>query len=326
VDIMSTNVGLGAIVMLLAGLFLAPVPASSAEEPLRTPLDSSSARDFMGNWALSIDFNGRPVEMGLKVVDLEGKVGATIDSQQQPEPLAIEDLSIDERGRLVMKYPLQFGQQSFNITLTAALGADGLEGTLEEASGLFNAAFTGQQATDDPEANQQRRRNRRAAGNQARLRFGSESVRVTFHPLKTDSDDFKQFGAMKDGEVFEFIGGRATKLMTDVNLKFADTVVETENAAPDYPGVYSLWLKRSADGWRLVFNEEADIWGTMYNPEANAVEIALAEGPAVETSDTFKVVLEESGNGGVLKLVWGDREWSAPFEVDAAAKTAAATS
>lgn len=318
--------GLKRVAMSALALLVMPFSALVAEEPIRTSLDSSGARSFLGDWAIAIDFNGRAMEFALKVVDLEGKVGATIDSQQQPEPLAIEDIAIDERGQMVLKYPLAFGQQSFNITLTAALVPDGLEGTLQEASGLFEAAFTGKPAVSDPEGDQQRRRNRRMSANQARLRFGSESVQINFHPLALNSDDHKRLQEIKDGEVFEFVGGRATKLLTDVNLKFAETVVEKENAAPDYPGVYSLWLKRSGDGWGLVFNEEADIWGTMYNEEATKAEIALTVGTAAEASDTFKVLLEESANGGVLKLVWGDQEWSAPFEVEeAAAKSAAAT-
>ncbi len=310
--------------MVLLGLLAVPI-AATAEEPIRTSLDSSGARSFMGPWTLSIDFNGRAMEFNLNVVDLEGKVGATIDSTQQPEPLAIEEIAIDERGQLVLKYPLQFGQQSFRITLTASAVPDGLEGTLKEESGLFEAAFTGAPKVDDPEGQQQQRRNRRMAQNQARLRFGSENVQINFHPLTLDSEDHKRLAAIKDGEVFEFVGGRATKLLTDVNMKFAEALVATENAAPDYPGVYSLWLKRAGDGWRLVFNEEADIWGTMHNAEADKAEIALTAGTAAEPSDTFKVLLVEAENGGVLKLVWGEQEWSAPFQVEAApAKSAAA--
>lgn len=311
--------------MLLLGLLAISV-STTAEEPIRTSLDSSGARNFMGPWTLSMEFNGRSMEFNLNVVDLEGKVGATIDSAQQPEPLAIEEITIDERGQLVLKYPLQFGQQSFRITLTAAAVPNGLEGTLKEESGLFEAAFTGVPKVNDPEGQQQQRRNRRMAQNQARLRFGRDNVQINFHPLTLGSEDYKRLEAVKDGEVFEFVGGRATKLFTDVNMKFAEATIATENAAPDYPGVYSLWLKRAGDGWRLVFNEEADIWGTMHNAEADKAEIALTAGTAAEPSDTFKVVLVEAENGGVLKLVWGDREWSAPFQVEApAAKSAAAT-
>ncbi len=323
---MKRHMGVAGIAIAMLGLVLVPACPTSAEDPIRTSLDSSGARNFMGKWTLSIDFNGRSMETNLNVVDLEGKVGATIDSPQQPEPSAIEDITINERGQMVMKYPLTFGQQSFKITLTAGLVPDGLEGTLVEESGLFEAAFVGKTAVGgDPEGEQQSRRNRRMAANQARLRFGSESVLISFHPLKLDSEDHKRLAEVKDGEVFEFVGGRATKLMTDVNMKFAEVLIETENAAPDYPGVYSLWLKRAPDGWRLVFNEEADIWGTMYNEAATKTEIKLAAGTAAEPSETFKVILEEKESGGVLKLVWGDQEWSAPFDVDAGeAKSAAA--
>ena len=323
---MKSGMSVLGIAVALLGLVLLPASRAASEEPIRTSLDSSGARNFMGNWNLAIDFNGRAMEFNLIVVDLEGKVGATIDSAQQPEPLAVEEISMDERGQLVLKYPLTFGQQSFKITLTAGLVPDGLEGTLVEESGLFEAAFVGKPNEEDPEAGQQRRRNRRMAANQARLRFGSDSVQINFHPLALDSEDHKRLTQIKDGEVFEFVGGRATKLMTDVNMKFADVVIEKENAAPNYPGVYSLWLKRSGDGWLLVFNEEADIWGTMYNEAATKTAIELTAGTAAEPSSTFKVLLEEKENGGVVKFVWGDQEWSAPFDVVAGeSKSAAAT-
>jgi hypothetical protein len=206
------------------------------------------------------------------------------------------------------------------------VAAEGLEGMFVEDSGLFKAPFKAASATgDDPEIRESRSRSRRAAANSARLRFGEDKVNVNFSPLTKDSEDFKRLEAVKDGEVFEYVGGRATKLMTDVDLKFAGAVVKKENAAPNYPGVYSLWLRKTGDGWELIFNNEADVWGTMYNAEANAATVKLEAGKAAEPSETFKVVLEQTEHGGVMHLIWGDQQWSVPFEVEGFTAQPAAT-
>ncbi len=160
----------------------------------------------------------------------------------------------------------------------------------------------------------------------ARLRIGSDNLRVSFSPLKSDSEDFKRLADVKEAEVFKFVGGRATKMFTDLDLQFADAIVKTENVAPDYPGVYSLWLKKTRDGWNLVFNEEADIWGTMHNPEADAVEIALRSGTAEEAAAAFKVELKQTDAGGQIRLMWGDHLWTADFAIAAEASRTAISS
>jgi len=298
-------------------LAAAIAPVAFAEEPVPTKLDSSEARDYINNWAVTIDMMGRQMNFNMNVVNLEGKVGATIDSEQLPEPTAIDDISIDDRGNMVLKYPLKFGQQEFRVTVTATPNADGLEGTFAEDSGLFSAPFTAVAAAgEDAEIRETRSRNRRMAANSARLRFGEERVNVNFHPLTTTTEDYKRLQEVKEGEVFEYVGGRATKLMTDVDMKFAQAVVKKENVAPDYPGVYSMWLRKTADGWNLIFNSEADVWGTMHNPEADAAEVKLEAGKAAAPAETFKVELEQTSNGGIVRILWGEMQWTAPFEVE----------
>lgn len=300
-------------VAIMAGL----APSAIAEEAVPTKLDSSEARDFLNKWTVTIDMMGRQMNFNMNVVNLEGKVGATIDSPQLPEPSAIDDISIDERGNMILKYPMKFGQQEFQITVTASPTPEGLEGTFAEDSGLFSAPFTATVAAgEDAEIRETRGRNRRMASNSARLRFGEDRVNVNFHPLATKDEDFKRLQDVKEGEIFEFVGGRATKLMTDVDMKFAQAVVKKENVAPDYPGVYSLWMRKTADGWNLVFNGEADVWGTMHNPETDAAEVALESGKAAAPAETFKVELEQTSNGGIVRILWGDMQWTAPFEVE----------
>ena len=92
-------------------------------------------------------------------------------------------------------------------------------------------------------------------------------------------------------------------------------IIETENAGKNYPGVYSLWLKKVGGGWNLVFNSESDIWGTMRKPSKDVAEIPLVLTKLSEEESRFVVDLEEEGDGGVLRLAWGPNEWKTKFSV-----------
>lgn len=299
-------------------LMVGVAPQAIAEDPIPTSLGTSLAQNFVGEWVMSMDMGGRSMSFTLVLKDVDGKLGGTLDAEMQPEPRAIDEMEMTDEGNLIMKYEMSFGSQSFKITIDAAIVEEGLAGTFVEASGLFEAKFTAAPKVADPEAEGQRRRSRgrRGAANMTRMRLdGGENLRIAFTPLKVDSEDHARLDDLADGEVFEYVGGRATKIFTEVDMIFPDGTVETENAAPRYPGVYSVWLKKTGDGWNLVFNEEADIWGTMHNAEADATEIALVAGKLDEPAATFKVELKKTDAGGQVRIMWGDTVWSADFEV-----------
>lgn len=308
---------------LTAALIPAFTP-SHAEDPIKTSLDASEARDYLGVWAVEMDMMGRTMNFTMTVVDLEGKAGASFDSERQAEPVAVEEMEMLEDGSLKLMYEMPFGAQTFKLSVVAELNDDGLEGLISEASGLFEAPFTAKEAFDDPETRVQRRRNRMIAATAANLRFEQDKVRVTFAPLKTDSKDYEHFQNLADDEVFEYVGGRAAKLLTDLDMHFGDTVVKKGNVHETYPGVYSLWLKKTGNGWKLVFNEEADVWGTMYNPEVTVAEVDMVESAAEEAVETHTVTMEKGDTEDIGKIIfqWGDKQYTAEFKVEMATESA----
>ncbi len=294
------------------GLLLAAAPTASAEDPVPTTLDASQAQDYIGTWVLSIDFQGTEIQIVLRVVDIDGKLGATLDSQQQPEPQAVADIVKTDEG-VTFKYTMSMGSSSFEMNIETRLEGDTLTGAIvETSSGLFSAPIKGQRASEDSIELVQ---GKRPSPTEAKLRFGDKQVRITFGNIPVDSEDHKRLLETKEGEIFSYEFSRATKLATDLDLQFGGTLIETENAAPNYPGVYSLWLRRTQDGWRLVFNEQPDIWGTRHDPSADVAEIPLQTKRTGQTSDVFLVELEEKDQGGLLRIAWGDTEWSAPFTI-----------
>ncbi len=122
---------------------------------------------------------------------------------------------------------------------------------------------------------------------------------------------------LDDGEVLELTRSMAIKLKTEVELRFeGGAVARPGNVAAGYAGVYSLWLRRAGDGWRLVLNREPDIWGTMRDPAADVGETALIHRrlPDAEAKSTLEATLVATNGGGELTLLWGTDRWTAHFD------------
>ncbi|HUP21512.1 MAG TPA: DUF2911 domain-containing protein [Thermoanaerobaculia bacterium] len=175
------------------------------------------------------------------------------------------------------------------------------------------SAQTASQAGSDTA---QRRRRGGDAG-EALLAIQGKEIKIAYPKLKADSGDFAALERLVPGGVHSYDGGRAFKLLTAYDLAFGDRVVKAGNASPDYPGVYSVWLKRADDGsWSLVFNEQADIWGSQREPNADVLEVRLRHSPAPVESAQVELALEQAGEtGGVLRVTWGPHRWEAPFTV-----------
>lgn len=180
-----------------------------------------------------------------------------------------------------------------------------------------SAPATAQTADSDAEARAEARRERIRRlryGNLAELELDGKQLRISYPDLMTDSDDYRAFEALAAGEVSAWTSGRAVKLLTHASLSFNGIVVPYGNVSPDYPGVYSLWPKRTADGWSLVFNNEADIWGSQRNPAADAVEVPLEHSRTDQPADKLTIEFVEVDPGGVLRIAWGDHQLLAKFE------------
>ena len=151
----------------------------------------------------------------------------------------------------------------------------------------------------------------------AKLDLATGKVLVSYPLLAADGPDAAALASLADGEVLPFTRSMAIKLKTEVELKFeGGAVARPENVTPGYPGVYSLWLKRAGDGWRLVLNREPDIWGTMRDAAADVGETTLAhrQVPEAEAKKTLEATLIATNGGGELAILWGEDRFTAHFE------------
>lgn len=158
---------------------------------------------------------------------------------------------------------------------------------------------------------------RRGRGGRASLTLAEKQISVIFTPLAAeDSGAYAGLEALKPGGLLLLKEASALRFTTNADLAFGKTVVKTANHAPDYPGRYSMWLKRGLDGWRLVFNERVDIWGTQHDAKADVAEIPLAHKTLEEPASRLTIELKEAGErAGTLRLAWGAHEWTAKFEL-----------
>lgn len=190
----------------------------------------------------------------------------------------------------------------------------------ESAAAGQGDARAGSSAQSQPDASQTGdtdSRQRRGTRRSARLRPGRTSVTlldqkisITFGPLKVSGQDYAHLESLTAGDVVPFVESFAIKLLTDADLDFGGTVVKAHNVSPDYPGVYSLWLKKVAGGWSLVFNREADVWGTMHDPEADTAEVPLQFATPAEPGEKLVAELSEGDGLAKLRIAWGSYEWT----------------
>lgn len=301
-----------AIIALACAVSLCP--GAHAERAIATQLSTGEAQDFLGTWRLSIEVMQRKIDLFLAIVDVSGKVGATLDSERQPEPLAISEIAKSPEGGLDMNSELSFGP-SFKLSINIALKLEGdkLAGRLKDKGGIFDAPVVGTKMTPEELAAVQ---GRRPSATEARANYDGKRIRIAFADLKQGTSDWDLFQKVADGQVYAFTMSRATKMYTDLDLKFGDVLVKKENVAPNYPGVYSVWMKKAGDGWKLVFNNQPDIWGTRHLAEFDAAEVPLTESKVTgPPADKFKVELAQTPAGGTLRLVWGDTKWEANYDL-----------
>ena len=144
-------------------------------------------------------------------------------------------------------------------------------------------------------------------------------IQVLFEQeLGTDGVDFAALESIGDGDLVELTEGAVIRLRSEVPLRFGDTLIPTDNLAPDFPGSYGLWLRASGPGWTLVFNNEPDSWGTQHDPAFDAAEVDIdhTHGGPYEERPLGVSLLPVDDDEGRLVIVWGQHVWAADFTIE----------
>ena len=129
-------------------------------------------------------------------------------------------------------------------------------------------------------------------------------------------EDFAGVESLSDGEVLRLTRAAVIRIRNETPLRFGDVTLPTGNLAPGFAGSYGLWLKRRGDGWRLVFNHEADSWGTQHDPAFDAAEIDLAYSQdGLDTRPLGAALVPATADAGRLVIHWGAHQWAADYTI-----------
>ena len=313
------------IPLLLSALALAPAAVAPliAQEEAAEPLVTSEAKDYLGRWILRMESPQGEFDAELAVLDVEGKAVAELELGPLGDH-TVEDIVKTEEG-ILLTFEAGFGDLTFTVKMPVSRQGDELVGSLGESNGLFRIDFKGitePKAQELEKAGLRRRIRARRRGpsqtERTRLTLADKAISIRFDKAKVEEPDFSQIDSIAEGEVVRFLRHQSTKLRTETDLRFGDAWVKTENVADDYPGVYSLWLQKTSEGWSLLFNEKADVWGTQHDAEADAASVPLRfSSDVAEEAATFTVELTEADGGGQLTIRWGPYQWETGFTVAA---------
>jgi hypothetical protein len=139
--------------------------------------------------------------------------------------------------------------------------------------------------------------------------IGTTEVRITYgRPSVNDRTIFSEDGLVPFGNVWRTGANEATTITFS-----SDVTVQGE---PLSAGTYSLYTIPGEDTWTIIFNENANQWGTEYDESGDVlrVEATPESGPQVEMMRFyFEDVTETSGT---CVLHWN--ETRVPFEIEVA--------
>ena len=146
---------------------------------------------------------------------------------------------------------------------------------------------------------------------------GDARIAVLFwQEQSVDLADFAAIESLADGEVLRLTQAAVLRLRNETPIRFGDVAIPTGNLAPGFPGSYGLWLKRRGDGWRLVFNHEADSWGTQHDPAFDVAEIDLVHSQdGLDTRPLGAALMPATAAAGRLVIHWGAHEWAADYTI-----------
>jgi len=116
----------------------------------------------------------------------------------------------------------------------------------------------------------------------------------------------QMLGQLGPGDVWRLGADKSTTFATGVDLAFGDVTVPK--------GEYSLWARKAADGWKLVFNKQHGQWGTQHDATQDFAAAPLKESKGAKPEEMVTISLAKEGEGGVITIQWGEKVLSASFK------------
>lgn len=136
--------------------------------------------------------------------------------------------------------------------------------------------------------------------------IGDTSFRVEYGvPLKRGRELFG--GIVPWGERWRTGANRATHFYTSSDLRIGDLTVPA--------GEYTLFTIPEPGGGTLMINTQTGQNGQTYNEELDLGRVPMQISTRDNVTEAFTITVEETDDGGVLNLIWGNTVFSVDFEI-----------
>ncbi len=109
-------------------------------------------------------------------------------------------------------------------------------------------------------------------------------------------------------QVWRLGANEATSMKTSASISFDNVTVPA--------GEHTLYFFHAADGSaKLIINKQTGQWGTNYDEKQDLGRVDLKMDKLSAPVEQLTISIEPAATGGVLKIAWDDRAYSAPFTV-----------
>lgn len=115
-------------------------------------------------------------------------------------------------------------------------------------------------------------------------------------------------GIVPWGERWRTGANRATHFYTSKNLRVGDLEVPA--------GEYTLFTIPEPDGGTLMINKQTGQNGQSYDESRDLGRVPMNISTQDEVTEAFTITAEETDEGGVLKLIWGETVFSVDFKIE----------
>lgn len=257
-------------------------------------LPVADAKDFMGEWTFKGESPmGGEMEVDFALVDVEGKASGKL---ALPPPLGthtINKLSKSDTG-LQALYSMELMGNPMDMTIDLSRSGNIVEGLIDVGGGLFQIPLEGV----------------KKGRGLAKMTAGGKTILIEHGRPSTSGAGYKGMSSVKEGFIWRLGNNERTSMKTTGELKVGDKSVAA--------GSYSLWGKKTAAGWNLIINGEAEGWGMKHDPSKDVAEIPMTMGkPAAAGPELLTISLRQDGapGNGLVTLAWGDIEGKGNFQV-----------
>lgn len=117
-------------------------------------------------------------------------------------------------------------------------------------------------------------------------------------------------GLVPFGQVWRTGANEATMLVTQQPIDLGGATVPA--------GAVTLFTLPAEDGTaKLIISKQVGQWGTQYDEKQDLARVDLKKDTLPNAVDQFTMSVEKApdGNGGVLKMMWENTQYSVPFTV-----------